>query len=134
MKKMFSILFAVLILFSGLTVNLAVHYCRGMEASKKLTLSGSLPGCGMESHQSSKGLHNPSCCSNVVKSYTFSNTFFSSSVSPETAKVQIQHAMVTAEAFTFDQPAAELRLLNNRPPGVFMAQDVELDFICIFRI
>lgn len=133
MKKIFSILFAILILFSGLTVNLAIHYCGGMAASKKLSFSGEAASCGMDSHHSS-GLHNPSCCSNVVKSYTFSNTFFSSTVSSETAKVLVQPVLADVVSFTFERPAAELHTLNNRPPGILLSRDVELDFICIFRI
>ncbi|HEX2977157.1 MAG TPA: hypothetical protein VHO68_14575 [Bacteroidales bacterium] len=134
MKRVFSILFAIMILFSGLTVNLAIHYCGGKAASRKLSFSGEVASCGMDSHQSSKGLHNPSCCSNVVKSYTFSNTFFSSSVSSETAKILVQPVHANIEPFTFERPAAELYAPNNRPPGILLTRDVELDFICIFRI
>jgi hypothetical protein len=134
MRKVLTIPVIILILFSGITVNLAFHYCGGQLADKKISLAGNLASCGMKTVPNDNQTSiNSFCCENSFSSYTFNNTY----LPPVPAKNdhEIQEFPVTdiilpaktEELFT----SCEIPL---RPPGIFSPSYVELDVICILRI
>lgn len=135
MRKLIAIPVIFLILFSGITVNLAFHYCGGMLADKNITLSGTPASCGMEGevdHQQTamKRL----CCENLFSSFTFNNTYLPSTNGKDDAadlEIPVQSIFsVLIPDFTADFLSSDALA---RPPGVY-SPDVELISICIFRI
>ena len=67
MKKLLSISFALIILLSGMHFTIATHYCEGEIAAIKVSLSGELASCGMETDKDYllAGIHiETDCCKN----------------------------------------------------------------------
>ena len=83
MKKILSILFALLIFLSGMHFSLAIHLCEGKLFGSKFSFSGNHVSCGMESksENSGKGYHLSSeCCDDQLISFTVEQDFAPSSV------------------------------------------------------
>ena len=81
MKKVFSILFASLILFSGMHLTFASHFCCGELAAVKISLSGEKAGCGMEETGfpgNGKESIKTNCCRNMLVSCTSDGNYFPS--------------------------------------------------------
>jgi hypothetical protein len=134
MRKVLAIPVIILILFSGITVNLAFHYCGGQLADKKISLSGGLASCGMETkNNNDQTTFKNFCCENSHSSYTFSNTYLPPAPAKNDHEIQefpvtdIILSAVTEESFTSC-------VIPVRPPGIFSPSYVELDVICILRI
>jgi hypothetical protein len=136
MKKVIAISLTVLILFSGITVNVAMHYCGGSIAARKVSLSGEFASCGMTANEMNKpGINKPHMCSNVMSSYTFNNSFISSNViSCDLVKKVLEPAQIPASFIAMGMPEVTETNINNRPPGLCSPYDVDLQFICILRI
>lgn len=134
MRKILTIPFIILILFSGITVNLAFHYCGGMLADKSISLSGKPASCGMEGEESPHptGMKRL-CCEDAVSSFTFNNIYIQSS-KDESADQKIP----AHDNFVISVPEATATLITTevlaRPPGFFPGSEVSLDMICVFRI
>lgn len=136
MRKVFSILLIVMILFSGITINLASHYCGGAVIGTKLSFSGDLAGCGMEHSQSSSGISlSNNCCDDVKEEYTLNNTYVASSF-------QLNDLHLFSFLITYMKDQAEaakkassfLSEIYTRPPGAYIPNEVDRELICIFRI
>jgi hypothetical protein len=135
MKKVCAISLAMLILFSGITVNVALHYCGGFIAAKKISLSGEYASCGMPEHDMNKpGINKPHTCANFMSSYTFNNNFVSSGVFSGELAQKVLHAVEIPQVLFAAIPETDLTDLSNRPPGLCIPHDVDLQFICILRI
>ena len=81
MKKILSIPLIMLILFTGVTVNFATHYCGGSVAATKVSLTGKLATCGMEGtsdNKTNEGLYKNHCCDDVTAAYTLSSNYIPS--------------------------------------------------------
>lgn len=134
MRKIISIPVIILILFSGITVNLAFHYCGGMLADKSISLLGTPASCGMEGDSDQQTGMKRLCCENTLSSYTFNNTYIpSSNVKDDTADhqnavVEVFSALLTDLASSFSPQVLV------RPPGAYTPSDVDLVSICTFRI
>jgi hypothetical protein len=138
MRKLISIPLAVLILFSGLTVNIATHYCGGNAVATKVSLSGELATCGMEqgapekSSQESIASH---CCDNDVSSFSFNNKYLPSNYLLSTPDFQIiDIPFLTLENSTLKN---NFRLISEeigRPPGYYCNTQERQEILCIFRI
>ena len=139
MKKLISIPLLVLILFSGININIASHYCGGRLAGTKVSLTGEPATCGMEENpvtDTPYGAITKHCCDNVISSFSFgvnyapSANLFIPDNGPEL------HSFYIAPQDPFNYHG---NLLSNlyciiRPPGSFIPNDVEQQSICIFRI
>jgi hypothetical protein len=137
MKKLLAISFALMILFTGITLNVAVHYCGGLVAAKKVSLSGELASCGMAQQEPLKpGINNPPVCSNTLSAYILNgNNFVSSSL----ISVDFVKKLITAiESPSAQAPACmpefKAKALCNRPPGMGNPGEVKLEYICVYRI
>jgi hypothetical protein len=134
MRKVLAIPVIILILFSGITVNLAFHYCGGHLAAKKISLSGGLASCGMETETSNDQTTIKNfCCKNSLSSYTFTNIYL------PPAPVKNDHEIQEFPVTDIFLPAVTEELFISceipaRPPGIFSPSYVELDVICILRI
>jgi hypothetical protein len=134
MRKLVAIPIIILILFSGITVNLAFHYCGGHLADRKISLSGGLASCGMETEDNGRETSIKSfCCENSLSSYTFNNIFLPSA--PVKNDNELQEFPVTdIILFADTEDSFHSREMPVRPPGIFYPSCVELDVICILRI
>jgi len=138
MKKLFSILFAALILLSGMHLSLAEHLCGGEVSAVKLSFTHEKASCGMcasEITTAEKSISNESCCKDEMSFYAVDNNY-----SPST--LQVNH---TANQLlqVFDVPKAigilsihtnSTSNTNVQPPGNYIASAVSLPDICVFRI
>ncbi|MEI6554346.1 MAG: hypothetical protein WCL70_02025 [Paludibacter sp.] len=141
MKKLLSILFATLILLSGMHLSLATHLCGGEVSAVKLSFTHQKACCGMcaaeqtASTPVNKGIEKEDCCKNEMAFYAVDNTY-----SPST--IQINH---TANQLlqVFDIPKTigiqsihtnSVTNANVQPPGNYIASAVSLPDICVFRI
>jgi hypothetical protein len=138
-KKILSISTIVLTLAAILNISVATHYCGGMIASSKVSLSGELSSCGMENDDivqpAISGLiFSSHCCENIVKRYNVTGTYFPSFSSfPESFQQHIQTFEVPELSFRY--AFAPLKnLTSESPPVILYNSHVDLSDICIFRI
>jgi hypothetical protein len=139
MKKLVSILFAAVILLSGMHLSLATHLCSGELAAVKWSFSDEKASCGMAMAEKAipaeKSFEAESCCKDemsffvVDTNYTLSTTQLDAPVKqllqifyiPTTIGIQLLHTNSTSNT-------------NVQPPGEFIASAVSLPDICVFRI
>lgn len=135
MRKILAIPIIILILFSGVTVNLAFHYCGGQIADKKISLTEAHLSCGMEGDTQHENTGMSSlCCQDSVSSYTFNNTYLpSQSVKDDATYVELpvmEIFSVSVENLT----SALLIPQAESPPGLYSPALVDLNSICVLRI
>ena len=138
MKKIISIPLILLILFSGINVIVATHFCGGNFSGTKISLNGELASCGMEdqSETSSQQKISNHCCENIVTSYSISSKYIPSFCTCITDHVQ----NISQMFLLFNEPLIKQEVSfyaisgNSRPPGVFCPADVRQQVICIFQI
>jgi len=139
MKKLLSIVFAALILLSGMHLSLATHLCGGEVSQVKLSFTHEKASCGMcpeeQKASNNKTLSTEGCCKDEMSLYAVHNNY-----SPST--LQINHA-VNQLLQVFDIPKTigiqsihtnSTLHTNVQPPNLCMANAVSLPDICVFRI
>jgi len=139
MKKFLSISFSLLILLSGLQLTISTHYCGGKIAASKVSVSGDLASCGMETAAGqcpSSGSHiGSNCCNTKVSVFAIDNNF-----PPSLSYFKLLSQNILQ---VFDIPVSyknqslsvlSLYSTNVSPPGNFMVSAVSLPGICVFRI
>lgn len=139
MKKAFSIVLAILILFSGLHISLATHICGGKIAALKWSVTGEKATCGMESTQNSRPTHDDAigsnCCQNKIAVYTVDNNYNPSTFQIKKAVtnlLQIFFIPISLSLPSFN-PSSSL-YTNISPRDKLQISAVSLENICIFRI
>ncbi len=139
MKRLISIPLLVMILFTGINIDIASHYCGGRLAATKISLTGEPATCGMEEHSvanTPNGSITKHCCDNVILSMSIGLNYVPSanlSVSDNTPG--LNHFYIAPEGSIRDQGRLPSYLFSIiRPPGNFIPNDVEQQSICIFRI
>jgi hypothetical protein len=137
MKTILSIPLIILILFSGVIVSFATHYCEGSVVATKISLTGEQASCGME-HVS---INNPllvkfqnHCCDNVTSVYSICNTYFPSAYNVEDPILQVISVLLVPYDYLNSSDIAINTLSNIRPPGCYTPNSVTLPDLCIFRI
>jgi hypothetical protein len=139
MKKLFSISVAFLMLFSGLQLTISRHYCGGELAQSKVSLTGHVASCGMESATddcTQPGNHvESSCCDNKVSVYAVDHNFTPSftdfhSFAQNVLQVFIVPECTSIHSFT----AINLSSTDTSPPENLLVDAVSLPKICVFRI
>lgn len=138
MKRLFSILFASLILLSGLHLTVASHICCGELAAVKYSFTGEKATCGMEDNTSScpaNGEIDTNCCKNRVATCMSDSNYF-----PSSQEVK-DLPSVTAPLFTSSAkiciPAAFISRTPHSmvgPPVFNSFNAVDQSFICVFII
>ncbi len=139
MKITASIILTLLIIFSGIRVNVASHYCMGSLSATKVSLSGELASCGMEHGTpapSAQDMYTRHCCSDKLSSLSISINYI-----PTECSVLSDGGNHIVPAFPVQNgPVADqLSLLSvltgiKRPPGIYTPVEVQQQIICIFRI
>jgi hypothetical protein len=139
MKRIVAIQLLLVILISGINVQIASHYCRGNYSGSKISLDGKLASCGMEDQaikHSSEVLISSHCCSDVISSLSISPNYIFSTcpdlTDPRHAIIHIP--FIHNELLAGREICLSLASGNVRPPGTFISADIEQQVLCIFRI
>ena len=137
MKKLFSIVFAVMILLSGMHLSLATHFCGGEVSAVKLSFTHQNASCGMCSTDATaeKSIAAESCCRNELSFYAVDSNY-----NPSTLEINkpVNHLLQVfyipeSVGIQFFNTCSSLNA-NVQPPGKFIASAVSLPDICVFRI
>jgi len=140
MKNLFSILFAVLILLSGMHLTLATHFCGGEVSALKLSIAQEKASCGMcgeaQHTTTDKTISTKSCCKDEMAYYVVDTNY-----SPSTFHLNKPINQVL-QVFCFPRnvglpPFSSLYSINThvqQPPGEYSAYAVDRPLICVFRI
>jgi len=138
-KKGISISLVLLMIAAMLHFSVAIHYCGGQIAASKVSLTGKLANCGMESQEKELPLpginFSNHCCDDVVTSCGIDNNYLPSfSFVPESYNYNFQ--VLAVPAGLSDNSCTDLIpfYTNVSPPGVLMSTSVDLSDICTFRI
>jgi len=139
MKKYFTILLAILILFSGMHFTIATHFCGGEIAATKVSLTGKEASCGMAHDEKSKSYSETSfssnCCENEISVYSVDNNYAPSAFHFKEITQNILHEFYIPEGFSFHSTFPSLsKYTNVSPPDCFLANAVSMADICVFRI
>jgi hypothetical protein len=139
MKRLISIPMLVLILFSGINIDIASHFCGGRLAATKISLTGELASCGMEDHpflNTPNGSITTHCCDNVISSLTVSPNYVPSvsTTVPDNGPDLNHIYVVPGDLYKSQEKMLSYRSFLKRPPGVFNPCDVDQQSICIYRI
>ena len=138
MKTIISIPLVLLLLFSGVSVKVAIHYCGGYVAATKVSLTGELATCGMvssENDESSQEAFKKHCCDDVMSAYSFDNNYVPSFFNVEKPFQHIISLLIYPDDLTISQ----FENLNTsssiiKPPGDYFYNSTDLPVLCIFRI
>lgn len=138
MKTILSIPLIMLMLFTGISVKFATHYCGGFVSDTKISLTGELATCGMESDAESQTQQQTlrhHCCDNTLTAYSFCNTFFGSTYDVDNQEQQLINNIFIPVDYIIDSKI-NINILNNhtKPPGYFNPNSVDRRVLCIFRI
>lgn len=137
MKGIFSILVAIVMLASGTTVSIDKHYCGGELAATKISVSGKLASCGMETvqhHNPNQPLIDNKCCDDQLTSYLISNIFL-----PEFPGLScLTHSKIIPSVnecnIMFRGPDMAVNFTRMFPPGEKLKPAPALSEICVYRI
>jgi len=140
MRKILSILFASLILISGLHISIAKHYCSGeSSAFEKISVTGEFATCGMEDPNDQGVLpgvyFKAHCCDNEVSTLVVDNNYAPSFSIFKAFPLPVLQVYHNVEVLNLQQIVI-LSLYNTNvlPPGNYLASSVSLPDICEFRI
>jgi len=138
MKKILSIPLIILILFSGISIKFATHYCGGYVAATKVSLTGELATCGMENTSDSHSLDvtlTRHCCDDSIASYTIDNNYTPSfSFVTEYYQFLLQDFTVPNSISAISYEVLKSIYTNVSPPGALMSTSVDISAICVYRI
>jgi hypothetical protein len=139
MRKGLSILFALFMLLSGAKFTIAMHFCGDKIEATKVSLSGKLASCGMESSKEispSQGMHLTShCCDNKVATIGIINNFTPPvSINTENTKNFQNIYYLPVSHLFYSNTASNVFYTSISPPGRFAVTSVDLDDICLSRI
>lgn len=139
MKKVISISLTVLMLIALLHFSVATHYCMGKIAASRISLSGVLATCGMESDEnepSQTDTHFTShCCDNVLVFCGINGTYFPSfTFVPESYNNDFQVFSLPSDYNMSSITSCNTVCTSLKPPGVSLSHNVDLSVICVFRI
>jgi hypothetical protein len=138
MKTIVSIPLIILLLFTGIKVSVATHYCCGHVAATKVSLTGEQASCGMQNEEdtrSSQDIFATHCCDNITSSCSFSNNYFPSLYSFDNFEVKsVDLFRLASDVVPNQELLASDSDNEGRPPGSLLPNDVLLSSICVFRI
>jgi hypothetical protein len=139
MRKMFSIIVALIIILTGMHLRVATHLCWREVAAIKVSFSGKKASCGMESDlkvkTSSKTGLTSHCCDNEMAVYSVDNNYMPSVFHFKEVAQPILHEFYIPGGFSFHADFPLLKNLTNvSPPYHYLASNVCMAGICVFRI
>ena len=139
MKKLFSILFASLIILTGMHLSVATHLCAGEVAAVKWSLSDEKASCGMEMatpvSSSDKNIQAENCCKDEISFYAVDSNYNPSTLQINKPVNQLLQVFYIPSdlgiLFGITNPSSNT---NIQPPGKSIASAVSLPDICVFLI
>ena len=139
MKKFVSILFALFILLAGMHLTVATHFCGEKIAATRVSFTGHLASCGMESdskiNPSSETNFAAHCCDNEISVYAVDNNYTPTEFHGKEIIQNLLHEFYLPAVFSYEhQYISSLNLTNASPPCDFSANAVNMADICVFRI
>ena len=139
MKKVFSISLTLLMLTAILHFSVATHYCCGVEVATKVSISGKLAGCGMETSENEIPLQGTyfsgHCCDDIVTIYGVGSYYTPAySFVPESFQYNFKVLAIPAELSCKSRIDFNSFYSKVSPPGALMSTNVDLSDICVFRI
>jgi hypothetical protein len=139
MKRLVAIPLLLMMLFSGITVQIASHYCKGSYSGSKVSLDGQLASCGMENlsvTHSSEDIMSSHCCSDIISSVAFSTNYISTACHdlPDPQQEIIHISFISNELLASREICFPLASGSVRPPGILNRAGIEQQVLCIFRI
>jgi hypothetical protein len=138
MKTLISIPLIILILFTGISVKFATHFCGGYVAATKVSLTGELATCGMERQCDKNSLqytYKNNCCDDITSAYSICNNFFASSYNFDDPGQQVVNMFAVPSGYLSNQETFIITSDSDfRPPGTNHPNSVDRPVLCIFRI
>lgn len=138
MKKLISILFATLILLSGMHLSIATHWCGGEISQVKLSFTHENATCGMCGEDESTpltGVSTEGCCKDVKFFFVVDSNFSPSSFQTSQTTNHILHVFDIPKTIGIQYIHTNSVFNTNvQPPGSYIASAVNLPDICVFRI
>jgi hypothetical protein len=138
MRKVLSIPLIILILGSGMTLNVATHYCGGVFAATRVSLSPRLASCGMEIPSVNKLTEDAiskHCCEDKISAYSFDTNYVPSTCFVLNPDLHVVHYEYVTNDYSTSH--SRVRLFSEqiiRPPGTYNNAISLLQVICVFRI
>lgn len=138
MKKVFSIIFAMIILVSGMNLTVASHICGGEVAAVKWSFFGKKATCGMEDTKSDCPVHKvmtSGCCQNRTAEFSVDENYFPTVFNFEKSIDNLlQIFVIPARISGLD--VSENYLLNDfrKPRDKPLTSEVYREMICVFII
>ena len=139
MKKVTSILVVILVITVMTHLSIANHFCGGMLAATRVSLSGQLASCGMETEDIPIPVSGSSisgrCCDDVVATAATDNNYV-----PSVNFILNHHQhnfQILNTALLFScLPINHLKslLTDVIPPGKYLSSHTDCPDICVFRI
>ncbi|MFT3740869.1 MAG: hypothetical protein QM786_19135 [Breznakibacter sp.] len=140
MKQLLSIFAAVLILVTGMHVSVSAHFCHGYLVAGNVSVGHEKVSCGMEDVQSGEQADSyvwAKCCDDVTSTLTVDDAYGN----PASQALTPPHAFellwanvapqIMPQQYVF---SCALFHADAGPPGLYMASEVSLPGICVFRI
>jgi hypothetical protein len=139
MKKLVSISLGLFMLLASMHLTVATHFCGERIAATRVSFTGHLASCGMESDEatipSSETNFAAHCCDNEISVYAVDNNFAPSEFHAPEIPQSIQHEFYVPAGVSFEHKyLTSLGLTNASPPRNFSANAVSTAGICVFRI
>lgn len=136
MKKLVSILFVIVILFSGLHLTIATHFCGGEIAAVKWSLSGEKAGCGMNDVKSeSAASFESDCCHDQLAAFNLDHDYAPSTFQlPVVSQQLVPQFLISVFTFVQNFSPQQISYASVHQPGNLQPSDVYLSDICVFRI
>ena len=139
MKKLFSILFAAVILLSGMHLSLATHLCGGEVSAVKFSITDEKASCGMcaaeQTASTDKTVESKSCCKDEMSFLAVDNNYNASTLqlnAPVQLLIHVFDIPKTIGCNALHTTASYCA--NVQPPGDYLPTDVSLPGICVFLI
>ncbi len=138
MKKGISIVFATIILISGMHLSIAEHFCGGNKVAVKWSFYGEKAGCGMEKNQNTCPVSNgisSNCCKNEIAYFSVDSNYNLAvfQINDITKKI-VQVFTAPVNLFPYSYIASLSSFAKVSPPDKPWANAVSLAYICVFRI
>jgi hypothetical protein len=137
MRKLFSIVFVLIVLISGMHLSIASHICGGKVAAIKFSFTGAMASCGMESETKSlptNGAISTNCCHNTINFLSVDNfkpfSFDYNQLCQQVSKLTLFPLKLVYKSLIIDIPFS----FNIGPPIVAVCKSRELASLCVFRI
>ena len=140
MKRIIAILFATLILASGMHLSVAKHICGGRLVAVKWSVGGKKASCGMENGQSTCPSHNgihSNCCKNQVSILYVDTNYKASSIKiNHTLQKSLSSFIALPIMWGLSTPALFVpkSFINYANSVTLLANAVSLSRVCVFRI